>query len=149
MKELRSYCMPVKNGDKVKVEYTGKFEDGTVFDSTEKQGGEPLEFEVGGGQIIPGFNKAVMGMEKNDEKDVHIKASDAYGEHKAEMMKEIPNQGLPKEAKVGSVLGINLPTGQQIPAKIVRLSEKTVTLDMNHPLAGKNLTFRIKIVDCR
>ncbi len=139
--------MPVKNGDKVKVAYTGKLEDGTVFDSTEKQGGEPLEFEVGGGQIISGFNKAVIGMEKNDEKEVNIKVSDAYGEHKAEMIKKVPNQGLPKEAKVGSVLGINMPTGQQIPAKIIKIDEKTVTLDVNHPLAGKDLIFHIKIVE--
>jgi FKBP-type peptidyl-prolyl cis-trans isomerase 2 len=139
--------MPIKKGDKVKVEYTGKLDDGTVFDSTEKQGGEPLEFEVGGGQIIPGFDKAVMGMEKGEEKEVHIKSSDAYGEHKEEMVKQLPNQGLPKEAKVGSVLGINLPTGQQVPAKVVKIDEKTVTIDLNHPLAGKDLTFHLKVVD--
>jgi FKBP-type peptidyl-prolyl cis-trans isomerase 2 len=139
--------MPIKSGDTVKVEYTGKLEDGTVFDSTDNHGGEPLEFQVGSGQLIPGFDKGVVGMEKGEEKEIKIPPKDGYGEHNPVMIKKLPKEGLPKEAKVGSILGMGLPTGQQIPAKIIEIDDKQVTLDMNHPLAGKTLIFRIKIVD--
>jgi FKBP-type peptidyl-prolyl cis-trans isomerase 2 len=138
----------IKKGDKIKVEYEGKLEDGTVFDSSEKTG-KPLEFEVGSGTIIPGFDNAVVGMKKGEEKEVKIEAKDAYGEPNPQMIKKIPKDQLPedKEIKPGMVLAVSMPNGAQMPVKVKEVSDNDVTLDLNHPLAGKNLDFKIKIVD--
>jgi len=139
--------MKVKKGDKVKVEYTGTLDNGTVFDSTEKHG-QPLEFEVGSGQLIKGFDNGVIGMEKGKEKEVTIKSADAYGDYNPEMIKKIPRDQLPKdkEIKPGMMLVMGLPNGAQIPAKIKEVGDKEVTLDLNHPLVGKDLKFKIKVV---
>jgi len=140
--------MPVKKGDKIKVDYTGTLEDGTVFDSSEKHG-KPLEFEVGSGQIIKGFDEAVVGMEKGDEKEIKIEPAEAYGEPNPEMVKKVPKDKFPtdKEPKQGMMLVMGLPNGAKIPAKIVEVGDKEITLDLNHPLAGKTLNFKIKIVE--
>ncbi len=138
--------MPVKNGDKVKVEYEGTFDDGTVFDSSEKCGA-PLEFEVGAGQIIPGFENAVMGMEKGEEKEFKLEPSDAYGDRNPQLVQKIPKDQLPKEVMPGMMLMIGLPNGVQIPVKVTDVTDEEVTIDLNHPLAGKALNFKIKIVD--
>ncbi|MBW2991235.1 peptidylprolyl isomerase [Candidatus Woesearchaeota archaeon] len=139
--------MTLKNGDKVKVEYTGSLEDGTVFDSSEKHG-KPLEFEIGKGMIIPGFEKALMDMKKGDEKEITLKPSEAYGDPNPELVKKIPKDQLPKEQepKKGMVLLISLPTGQQVPARITEVTNKEVSIDLNHPLSGKTLKFKIKLV---
>ncbi|MBW2977534.1 peptidylprolyl isomerase [Candidatus Woesearchaeota archaeon] len=141
--------MPVKEGDKVKVEYEGKLDDGTVFDSSEKHGGKPLEFQIGSKQVIPGFEKALIGMEKGEEKEIKLKPAEAYGDPNPELVKKIPKDKLPtdKELKPGMMLSIGLPTGQQIPARITEIGDKEVTIDLNHPLAGKNLNFKLKVVD--
>jgi peptidylprolyl isomerase len=138
--------MAVKTGDKVKLEYTGTLEDGTVFDTS--SGKDPLEFEVGSGQVIKGFDDAVMGMEEGQEKEFTLKPAEAYGDHNPEMIKEVPKDSMPKEQepKEGMMLAVGLPNGQQIPAKIVKVGESTVTLDLNHPLAAKTLTFKVNIV---
>lgn len=140
--------MAIKKGDKVKIEYTGTLEDGTVFDSSEKHG-QPLEFEVGSGKIIPGFENAVEGMEKDEEKEITLKPEEAYGEPNEQLIREIPRDQLPpdQEPKEGMVLAVGLPTGQQIPARIIEVSEDKVKLDMNHPLAGKTLKFKIKVIE--
>jgi FKBP-type peptidyl-prolyl cis-trans isomerase 2 len=140
--------MPIKKGDKVKIEYKGTFEDGTVFDSTKKQG-EPLEFEVGSGQLITGFDNAVLGMNKNEEKEVTINPEDAYGEHKPDLKKKVPRAQLPQneELKPGMMLMLTLPDGMQFTALVSELDEETVTIDLNHPLAGKTLIFKIKVLD--
>ncbi len=139
--------MAVKKGDKIKVEYTGKFDDGTVFDSSEKQG-KPLEFEVGAGMIIKGFDEAVVGMEKDQEKDVKLEPKEAYGNHNPELIKKIPKDQLQsdQEPKPGMMLAVGLPTGQQIPAKILEVDDKELKLDLNHPLVDKTLNFKIKVV---
>lgn len=139
--------MAVKKGDKVKVEYTGSLDDGTVFDSS--KGKDPLEFEVGSGQVIKGFDTAVVGMNKGEEKQVKINAEDAYGNHNPQLVKKVPKENLPKtqDPKVGLFLMLNLPDGQQFPAMISEVSDKEVTIDLNHPLAGKNLNFKIKVVE--
>ena len=136
----------IKQGDKVKVEYTGKLEDGTVFDTSE--GREPLQFEVGAKQVIPGFEKAIEGMKKDDEKTFTLKADEAYGEPKPELSQEIPKDKLPKEPepKEGMMLSVGTPDGRQMPARIAKVSEDKVTIDLNHPLAGKELTFEVKVV---
>lgn len=142
--------MAIKKGDKIKVEYTGTLDDGTVFDSS-KHGdhSHPLEFEVGEGKVIKGFDDAVIGMEKGEEKEFKLKPSEAYGEPNPQAVQKIPRDQLPKdqEPKEGMMLALKAPTGQQFPAKIMEVTDKEVTLDLNHPLAGKNLTFKIKIIE--
>ncbi len=138
--------MAIKKGDKVKIEYKGTLDDGTVFDSSE--GRDPLEFEAGFGMVIPGFDKAIIGMKKDEEKDVHIACKDAYGEPNPNMIQEIPRDKLPadQEPKEGMMIGIGLPNGQQLPATITKVTAKAVTMDLNPPLAGKDLNFHLKVV---
>lgn len=140
--------MAVKKGNKIKVEYTGTLDDGSVFDSSEKHGA-PLEFEVGSGQIIIGFENAVIGMKKGDEKKIKLKPSEAYGEANPQLVKQVPKAQLPQteELKTGMILGVKLPNGMQVPARITKITDETVTIDFNHPLAGKTLNFKIKVVD--
>ena len=138
----------VEKGNFVKVDYIGKFDDGEVFDSS-KHGNHshPLEFQVGSGQVIKGFDNAVMGMKVGETKNFSIGSKEAYGEYREEMKKEIPRNALPKEQepRVGMILVMQTPQGQQFPAKIVHVGENTVTVDLNHPLAGKKLNFEIAI----
>ena len=110
--------MPIKNGDKVKVEYEGKLENGEIFDSTQHgDHSHPLEFEVGAGQIIPGFDKAVLGMEDGEEKQITLQPKDAYGSLNPDLIKKIPRDQLPKEElKAGMMLALSIPNGAQIPA---------------------------------
>lgn len=139
--------MPVKKGDKVKVEYEGKLDDGTVFDSSEKHG-KPLEFEIGAGMVIPGFENAIIGMKKGDEKKIKIKPNEAYGEYKEELKKEIPKDKFPEDMKLekGKIIGLQTPDGAKLGAVISEVNENTVTIDLNHPMAGKTLNFKIKLI---
>ena len=139
--------MAVKKGDKVKVDYTGKFDDGTVFDTSE--GKQPLEFEVGSGMIIKGFDDAVMGMEKGQEKDIRLESKEAYGDVNPALVQKIPRDKLPPEQKPepGMMVGMMTPDGKQIPARITEVNDKEITIDINHPLAGKTLNFKIKLVE--
>ena len=139
--------MTVKKGDKIKVDYTGTFDDGTVFDSSE--GKAPLEFEAGSGMVIKGFDDAVIGMKKGEEKEVKIASKDAYGDPNPELVKKIPRDKLPpeQEPKPGMMLGMATPDGKQIPAKITAVDDKEITIDLNHPLAGKDLNFKLKIAE--
>jgi len=140
--------MPVKKGDTIKVHYTGTLEDGAVFDSSEKHG-KPLEFEVGTGKVIKGFDEAVIGMEKDEEKEIKLQPTEAYGDPNPQLVKKVPREQLPKdkELKPGMVLVMTLPNGSQIPATIKEVNDKEVTVDLNPPLAGKVLIFKIKIVE--
>jgi FKBP-type peptidyl-prolyl cis-trans isomerase 2 len=138
--------MPIKSGDKIKVDYEGSLNDGTVFDSSEKHG-EPLEFEVGCGQMIPGFEDAVMGMENGDEREFKLEPAEAYGDRDPKLVQKVPKDQLPDEVAPEMVLVVQLPDGVQIPVKVLEVSEAEVTLDLNHPLAGETLNFKIKIVD--
>jgi FKBP-type peptidyl-prolyl cis-trans isomerase 2 len=140
--------MKIKKGDLVAVEYTGTFDNGEVFD-TNKHGDHchPLEFEVGAGMVIPGFDKAIEGMEKGEEKKININFKDAYGEKRSELVRTIPKPpGFPPQAKEGMMIGVGPSPDKQIPALIIKLTDTEVTLDLNHPLAGKNLNFEIKIL---
>ena len=139
--------MPVGSGDKVKVEYKGTLEDGTVFDSSEAHD-EPLEFEVGAQQVIAGFEEAVMGMEEGEDKTFKLEPSDAYGEHNPQLVKIVPRDKMPldEEPEAGMMLLTELPNGAKVPAVITDVAEEEVTIDLNHPLAGKALTFEIKVV---
>ncbi len=130
----------VKKGDKIQVIYTGYLEDGSVFDSNE--GKDALSFEVGAGQVIKGFDDAVVGMKVGENKSITIKPEEAYGERHEEMVIKIPkNQFQGEEVKEGMMVSSN--TGMQ--ATVVAVNENDVTLDFNFPLAGKTLKFDIKI----
>jgi peptidylprolyl isomerase len=137
-----------EKGKKAHIHYTGKFDDGEVFDSSE--GKDPLAFEVGAGQVVPGFDKAVEGMKEGDKKSVSIEAADAYGEPRDELVQEVPKEALGEMAdkvEEGMVLGVHHPQAPQpIPARVVSVGDDTVKLDMNHPLAGKKLNFDIELV---
>ena len=138
----------IKKGNKVKIDYTGTFDDGTVFDASEKHG-KPLEFEVGAGQIIPGLDEAIVGMEKDEEKEIKIIPEKAYGNRNPELVKKIPRDKLPKdkEIKPGMMLMMGTAEGTQFPATIVEATDTEVTIDLNHPLVDKTLNFKFKIVD--
>ncbi len=140
--------MAVEKGDKVKVDYIGTLEDGTIFDKSEDHG-EPMEFTVGEGQLIPGFEEAVIGMEIGDEKEINLKAEEAYGEHNPELVREVPRDQFPEGEEIAEemMVIIGLPNGMQVPALIKEIKDDEVILDLNHPLAGKDLTFQIKLVD--
>ena len=135
-----------EKGKTVHIHYKGTFSDGKVFDSSE--GRDPLAFGLGAGQVIPGFEKAVEGMEVGEKKTVTIKSEDAYGPVRPEMSQEVPRDQLPKdqEPKVGMHLVMQTPEGMQVPARIAKVAEDKVTIDLNHPLAGKDLTFDIELV---
>ncbi len=140
--------MAVEDGNKVKIEYKGTLEDGTVFDSSEAHG-EPLEFEMGAGQVIPGFEEAVKGMKKGEEKTFQLQPEEAYGSHNPGLIKEVPRDQMPtdQEPEAGMMLITELPNGAKLPAVITEVTDDIVTIDLNHPLAGKILTFEIKVVD--
>ncbi len=144
---LEDDIMAIQKGDKIKVEYEGKLEDGTVFDSSAKHE-KPLEFEAGSGQVIPGFDNSVIGMEKGQEKEIKLSPAEAYGERNPELIKKIPKDQVPTEKKLekGMMLALKLPNGAQMPGLVSEVDDKEVTLDLNHPLAGKALTFKIKIL---
>ena len=137
---------PAKNGDTVRVHYTGRLENGEVFDSSEE--GEPLEFQVGAGQVIPGFDQGVAGMSVGDKKTVEINVDDAYGERIDALVRTIERSGMniDAEPQPGMNLIMQLADGNQIPVAITEVTETHVTLDANHPLAGQRLIFDIERV---
>ena len=136
-----------KSGDTVQVHYTGTLEDGSEFDSS-RQRNQPLEFTLGQGQMIPGFEKAVDGMEVGDNKQVKIPSEEAYGEKKPEMVMEVSKGEFPSNItpEVGQQLAVNTQ-GRQVPVVITEMRDDIVVLDANHPLAGKDLTFDIELMN--
>jgi len=137
----------VQSGDKVKVNYTGKLRNGETFDSSE--GREPLEFTVGGGQVIKGFDQGVMGMQVGDKRTVEIEVVNAYGEKNQDMVIEFPKTQFPADMKPepGMQLMMNNGEGQSFPVLVKEVKEETVLLDANHPLAGEDLVFDIELVE--
>ena len=138
--------MTIKTGDKVRIEYTGTLDDGTIFDSSADHG-NPLEFEVGGGQVIKGFDDAVLGMKENEEKQFSILPADAYGEHDPTLVQKVPREVFPQDAELvpGLLFEAGLPTGEKVPATITEVQGGIISVDLNHPLAGKTLNFKIKV----
>jgi len=136
----------VKNGDTVNVHYHGTLSDGTTFDSSE--GREPLQFTVGKGQVIKGFDDAVLDMKPGDKKTVNIPVADAYGERNDDMMMEYPISEFPADMKpeVGMELQMGDNSGNVFPVVITEVNNETVLLDANHPLAGQDLTFELELV---
>lgn len=135
-----------KNGDKVKVHYKGSLKDGKVFDSSE--GKEPLEFTIGGGQVIPGFENGVLGLSAGEKKTIVIPCAQAYGEYSEEAVFFIGKENLPEgmEPKPGQELQMVNPEGQVFQVVILEVSGDKIKLDANHPLAGKELVFELEVV---
>jgi peptidylprolyl isomerase len=131
----------------VRVHYTGKTDDGVVFDSSRER--EPLEFTMGQGQLIPGFEKAVEGMKIGDSTTVRIPADQAYGEKHEDMVVDISRQQIPPDIspEVGMVLQMQQPNGMPLNVTVTQVTDDSVTLDANHPLAGQALTFEIELVE--
>lgn len=135
-----------KSGDTVHVHYTGKLDDGTQFDSSVER--EPLEFAVGGGQVIAGFDKAVEGMTVGEKKSVRIPADEAYGERHEQLVQDVPKSALPNdlEPAVGMHLQAPEPGGNVMRLVVVAVAEESITVDGNHPLAGEALNFDVELV---
>lgn len=139
----------VKENDTVKVHYTGKLENGDVFDSSVDR--EPIEFTIGKGEMIPGFEKGVMEMEVNEKKTLNIPSAEAYGEHSKEMMQEVPKSQLPEELKpeVGQRLVSQTPDGREFQVTVADVKDEAIVVDANHPLAGKDLVFDIQLIEIK
>ena len=135
----------IQSGDNVKVHYTGKLEDGSIFDTSLAEGREPLETTLGQGQLIKGFEAGLIDMSEGDKKTIEIESADAYGEYNPEMINEIPKTQVPEGVKEGEMLQGMGPMGP-VNVKVVEVKEETVVLDANHPLAGKKLIFDLEVV---
>jgi peptidylprolyl isomerase len=135
------------SGDTVRVHYRGTLADGSEFDSSE--GREPLEFTVGSGQVIPGFDAAVSGLATGESATVTIPAADAYGERAEEGVQVFPRDAFPPDTapEVGWAVELAAPDGARVPATIAEVTDESITLDFNHPLAGEDLTFEITLVE--
>jgi peptidylprolyl isomerase len=144
-----------KTGDKVTVHYTGRLDDGEVFDSSECQESEcgcetgPMEFVIGDGNVIPGFDQAIIGMSPGESKTVVIPVDQAYGERIEEMMAVVDRKDIPADLvlEIGNQLEVTQEDGNAFPVIITEVTETTVTLDANHPLAGRELTFDLRLVE--
>ena len=134
-------------GDQIRVNYVGRFENGSMFDSSE--GRDPLEFTVGAQQVIPGFDRAVVGMKPGESCKIVVAPEDGYGAHVPEMIAQVARHLIPDPEKLvlGSMLEVSLEGGQTLGVQVVELSDATVVLDGNHPLAGKELDFEIEILE--
>lgn len=139
----------VKSGDTVKVHYHGKLADGTTFDSSE--GREPLEFEVGSGSVIAGFDSGVTGMQAGEKKTIHIPVDDAYGPKQEDLYMEFPIDRFPADMTPEAGMQLNMSNGseQNFPVVIAEVRDETVILDANHPLAGEDLTFDLELVEIK
>ncbi|MEL6920185.1 MAG: peptidylprolyl isomerase [Pseudomonadota bacterium] len=135
-----------QHGNTVHIHYTGRFSDGTVFDTSD--GREPLAFELGSGQVIPGLDKAMRGMAVGEKKTVEIPCAEAFGEHHAEGVQEVPRDQMPAEMdpQVGMQLQAEAPNGEAVMLVVTAVANDIVTVDANHPLAGKDLTFDVELV---
>jgi len=135
----------IKQGNTVKVHYTGRLEDNSIFDSSD--GREPIEFQVGNQQVIEGFESAVIGLNKGEKTTVTIPSDKAYGETRNELIQQVPRNQVPQDVTVGAQLqGVN-PQGQPFSVTVTEVNESSVTIDANHPLAGKTLIFDLEVVE--
>lgn len=138
-----------QEGQKVKVHYTGTLNDGTTFDSSRER--QPLEFQIGAGQIIPGFEKAVKTLEVGGTAEINIPSDEAYGERRDELVMDLEKSKIPAEilenTAVGSQLELKQDNGQNIPVVVTKVEEESITIDANHPLAGKELNFEIELLE--
>ncbi len=134
----------IKKGDIVRVHFIGTLDDGKVFEST--QGKEPLEFEVGSGDVYSFFDTCVIGMKEGEMREFRIEPSDAFGFHRKELIQKVPRQKLQGDFKQGEWIDMKVSSGEQRKAKVLDITDDEITLDFNHPLAGKALNLQIKII---
>lgn len=136
-----------QDGDTVQVHYTGRLDDGSVFDSSRED--EPLEFELGSGRVIPGFESAVSGMSVGESLEVELEPDEAYGERRDDLVMPVERDQLPEqlEPEVGDALEVQLGSGERTTATVVDADDASVTLDLNHPLAGRTLNFELELLD--
>lgn len=136
-----------QNGSVVRVHYTGRLDDGSVFDSS--HGREPLEFTLGSGQVIAGFDRAVSGMEVGETRSARVPAEEAYGERRDDLLLEIDREQIPEgiDVEVGTQLQLQQQDGQSVPVLVSDIGAESVTLDANHPLAGQDLIFELELVE--
>jgi FKBP-type peptidyl-prolyl cis-trans isomerase 2 len=136
-----------QEGDTVKVHYTGKLDNGMVFDSSKNR--DPLEFKLGAGQVIKGFEKGVIGMQTGESKTIKLSPDEAYGAEREELIAEVKKDEIPDNINpsIGQRLSLRQPDGNAVNVTISDITEKTITLDANHPLAGKTLIFDIELVE--
>ncbi len=136
-----------KTGDTVKVNYTGKLENGTVFDTSEQR--EPLEFVIGQMQLIPKFEEAIVGMNPTETKTVQITSDEAYGPHRDDLVVELDRKQISSDVnpQVGDRLAFRQPNGENVPVTVTDVTEASITVDANHPLAGEDLTFELELVE--
>ncbi len=139
--------MEVQNGSKVKIHYTGKLENGEVFDSSLEEGRDPLEFVIGEGQLIKGFENGVLGMKLGEKKTIEMTAEDAYGPVREDLLFEVPITNVPPTVQVGNTLQAEFEKGNPVLFTVTDIKIDTVILDGNHPLAGKNLTFDVEVIE--
>jgi FKBP-type peptidyl-prolyl cis-trans isomerase 2 len=139
--------MTVKSGNTIKIHYHGRLSDGTTFDSS--AGRTPLEFTVGSGQVIKGFDDGVQGMAVGDKKTIEIPFINAYGPEDPSMIIEFPVERLPEDMKpeIGMQLNMNNAEGQQFPVVVTEINDENIILNANHPLAGKDLIFDLELVE--
>lgn len=138
----------IRKGNKIKIEYTGTLDDGSVFDSTENHG-NPLEFTVGEGLLLSGVESGVLGMRRGEEKEIVVPPTEGYGEYHNDLVKELPRACFPKDRilEVGTTYKMTLQNGHQYQVRITKIVDDLVTIDLNPPLAGKTLHFRVKVLD--
>jgi len=136
----------IANGDTATVHYTGKLEDGTVFDSSLTEGREPLSVVLGQGSLIPGFENGLIGMAEGEKKTVTIPTSEAYGDHESALVFPVPTEKLPAGIEAGTTLTLMTPHGPSMISVVSVNEDNTATLDHNHPLAGKTLIFELEVL---
>lgn len=136
-----------KSGDTVRIHYTGRLPDGTVFDSS--QGRDPLQFTLGAGEIIPGLEKGIVGMAVGDNSTVTVAAPEAYGMHDPNQIQKVPREMIPDDIELqpGLQVGARTPTGENLTLTVIEVEDEHVTMDANHPLAGKDLIFDVELVE--
>ncbi|MCG8342600.1 MAG: peptidylprolyl isomerase [Chlorobiales bacterium] len=136
-----------KQGDTVKVHYTGKLDDGSIFDTSAER--EPLEFTVGAGTVIPGFEQAVIGLQPGESRETTIDATNAYGQRSSDLVTEVKREQLPQdlEVSVGQQLQVSMANGQTAVVMVTDITDTSIIIDANHPLAGQDLTFSIELVE--
>ena len=139
--------MKAQKGNKIKIHYKGTLSDGTTFD--ESFGGEPLEFTIGSGMVIPGFDNGVVGMEIGERKTIFIPAEDAYGHRSDELILEFPNENIADDInpQVGDIMQLQLAPGQVVNVEVIEIKDNSIIFDANHKLADKDLTFEVELID--
>ena len=137
----------IKQGSKVKVHYTGKYTNDSIFDTSYRDDRSALEFVVGEGQLIKGFEDAVLGMIPGEKKTVQIDPERAYGVINQEMIISVPKNMVPENVEVGQTLGGTLKNGQEVPFMVKEVTDSDILLDANHPLAGETLVFDIEVLE--